>query len=87
MCGASPLMGYSPIKPSTNQLGDKKMIFYNEEKNIDIDLDVKENIVVEQWNIDSSAKSATTLVGLSIFKAAEILEKQGFEKVGDIDPF
>ena len=63
------------------------MIFYNEEKNIDIDLDVKENIVVEQWNIDSSAKSATTLVGLSIFKAAEILEKQGFEKVGDIDPF
>lgn len=63
------------------------MIFYNEKQNIDIDLDVKENIVVEQWNIGSSAKRATTLVGLSIFKATKILEKQGFKRMGDTDPF
>jgi len=63
------------------------MIFSNHKTNIDIDLDVKENIVVEQWNIDSSAKRTTTLVGLNVVDATKILEKQGFERVGDVDPF
>lgn len=56
-------------------------------KNIDIELDVKKNIVVEQWNIGSCAKRATTLVGLHIVEAEEILEKLGFRRMGDPDPF
>lgn len=63
------------------------MIFCNEKQNIDIDLDVKENVVVEQWNISSSAKRATTLVGLNISDATKILKKQGFKRMGDTDPF
>ena len=81
-------MGYSPKQPSTNQLGDIiKMIFNNCKKNIDIDLDVKENIVVEQWVISSCAKRATTLVGLHISDATKILVSQGFKRMGDTDPF
>lgn len=61
------------------------MIFNN--GNVDIDLNVKKNIVVEQWNISSSAKQVTTLVGLNISDATKILEKQGFKRMGDTDPF
>lgn len=61
------------------------MIFSN--GNIDIDLDVKENVVVEQWNVGTNAKQVTTLVGLNISDATKILEKQGFKRMGDIDPF
>lgn len=63
------------------------MIFNNEMKNIDIELDVKNNVVVEQWNISSCAERATTLVGLSVVEAEKILEKQGFRRMGDPDPF
>lgn len=56
-------------------------------KNIDIELDVKNNVVVEQWNISSCAERATTLVGLSVVEAEKILEKQGFRRMGDPDPF
>lgn len=63
------------------------MIFNNEMKNIDIELDVKDNVIVEQWNISSCAERATTLVGLSVIEAEKILEKQGFRRMGDPDPF
>lgn len=63
------------------------MIFHNCKENIDIDLDVKENVIVEEWIIDSHAERVTTLVGLNILDAIKILEKQGFERMGDIDPF
>lgn len=63
------------------------MIFYSEKLNMDIDLTIKENIVVEQWNIDSSAQKSTTLVGLEEQEAIRVLKKQGFRRCGDLDPF
>lgn len=70
------------------------MIFSNNQ-DMDIDLDVENGIIVDEFlifdthaqQIRSWEKPAINVVGKNVEEARKILQSEGFEQMGDIDPY